>query len=196
MTAQAAERSGLATPRADEVVPEPEPLPARRLGAGPVIGLVALAVLLALGFFLWRQGGEPAPADAPALAVVRHVEPPAPDAFLAAEPPVEPPAPDAAPVKAAREKGRRARAAEPVAPPPAPPPPDPAPAGDGFLSVGAEPYALVRIDGKEVGSTPIIRRTLAAGDHEVVLYSPDSGAVRLSKRVSIRPGKHENIVLR
>jgi hypothetical protein len=71
-----------------------------------------------------------------------------------------------------------------------------APRGEGLITVAAEPFAIVRIDGAEVGSTPILGRKLSAGEHEVVLVSPDSGAVRLRRRIVIDPGEHERVILR
>ncbi len=39
----------------------------------------------------------------------------------------------------------------------------------GFISVNAEPYAAVLVDGKTWGDTPVDRREIAAGNHSVVL---------------------------
>ncbi len=61
------------------------------------------------------------------------------------------------------------------------------PAGPpGTLVIGADPYANVRIDGADVGVTPL-RKTLPPGTHLVELVSPDSGAVRWSKTVTVEP---------
>src|SRR5690606_36672340 len=56
------------------------------------------------------------------------------------------------------------------------PPAEPA-RGSGYVTAAANPFALVRNNGKEVGTTPILRHRLPAGRHEIVLASPDSGAV-------------------
>ncbi len=69
-------------------------------------------------------------------------------------------------------------------------------AASGYITVAAEPYALVRIDGEDIGSTPIFRRPLPAGRHDVQLLYPDSGAVRHSRPVTIESGKLESIILK
>jgi hypothetical protein len=66
----------------------------------------------------------------------------------------------------------------------------------GFLTVAADPFALVRIDGVEAGTTPIFRRKLPIGQHEIVLVSPDSGAVRLRRSVHITPGDVREVIAR
>ncbi len=65
----------------------------------------------------------------------------------------------------------------------------------GSLTVGAQPYALVRINGKQVGTTPLLNFKLPVGQHEVQLVSPDSGEVRLSKQVQIVEGGRERVTL-
>lgn len=60
------------------------------------------------------------------------------------------------------------------------------PSGQGFLTVGATPYALVRVDGKEVGVTPIYRLRLDVGAHLLQLIRPDTGEVRTERQVLIR----------
>jgi serine/threonine protein kinase len=54
----------------------------------------------------------------------------------------------------------------------------------GTLVIGADPYANVRIDGVDVGVTPL-RKQLPPGEHDVELVSPDSGAVRWKKVVVV-----------
>jgi hypothetical protein len=62
--------------------------------------------------------------------------------------------------------------------------------------VGATPYAIVRIDGKQVGATPIVRHRIEVGTHEVVLVSPKSGATLLRKNVTIEKDKLELVILK
>jgi serine/threonine protein kinase len=50
--------------------------------------------------------------------------------------------------------------------------------GFGHLTITASPYALIRLDGHDLGSTPVFRRKVPAGSHEIVLTSPESGVVR------------------
>jgi len=44
------------------------------------------------------------------------------------------------------------------------------PAERGYLTINAEPYAAIRVDGKRWGDTPVNRRELPEGRHTVVLY--------------------------
>jgi serine/threonine protein kinase len=67
------------------------------------------------------------------------------------------------------------------------------PVAFGYLTVGAEPYALVRLDGLDFGVTPIVRKKLPAGKHEVQLVSPDTGEVRVRKKIKLGPEEHERI---
>ncbi|MCC7381067.1 MAG: serine/threonine protein kinase [Deltaproteobacteria bacterium] len=64
-----------------------------------------------------------------------------------------------------------------------------------FLTVGAEPYALVRIDGEDAGVTPIVRRKIPAGTHHIELLSPDTGEVRLKKQVKVDADEHKRITI-
>ncbi|HUQ03174.1 MAG TPA: serine/threonine-protein kinase [Kofleriaceae bacterium] len=63
------------------------------------------------------------------------------------------------------------------------------PTGTGFLTCTADPYALVTVDGVDLGSTPFFRKPIAAGGHEVVLTSPVGGAVVKRARITIAPGQ-------
>ena len=69
------------------------------------------------------------------------------------------------------------------------------PDGFGFVTVGAQPYALVRIDGQEIGATPIMNKRLPAGTHEIELVRPDSGEVRLKRQVTLSDGDHQRITI-
>jgi serine/threonine protein kinase len=71
----------------------------------------------------------------------------------------------------------------------------PRPQGFGYVTVGAQPYALVRIDGQEIGATPIMNKKLPAGTHEIELVRPDSGEVRLKRAVTLSDGQHERITI-
>jgi serine/threonine-protein kinase len=59
----------------------------------------------------------------------------------------------------------------------------------GFLTVAAEPYALVELDGTSLGPTPIFARRVPVGPHTVVLISPDTGKVRTTRAVRVESGK-------
>jgi len=170
-------------------------------GARVFIALaLVLGVALAIGLFALPKGGcesggigaDGGSADGGAVAVsAADAAPEATvmDAAAAAIAPV-----DAAP---SRKQVHKRPPREPVdAGDTDPPPDDPPPAAAfGTITVAAEPYALVRIDGTEIGASPIIRRRIVAGTHEVVLASPDSGAIRLRRTVRIEPGEHERVIL-
>jgi hypothetical protein len=65
----------------------------------------------------------------------------------------------------------------------------------GYITFGAEPYAIVRLDGVSLGATPIFRRKVPIGRHEVELVTPDTGEVRLRRVVDVEDGAlHEVIV--
>lgn len=49
-------------------------------------------------------------------------------------------------------------------------------AGVGFLSVVASPWAEVLLDGRSIGETPIIRRSVRSGQHVVILRNAPRGA--------------------
>jgi len=78
-----------------------------------------------------------------------------------------------APPKTPRPKARRP--AEVV-------PPSPRPAGHGWLTLNATPWALVLVDGKRVGVTPIFRLKLTAGPHRVELRNPDR---KVSRQITV-----------
>jgi serine/threonine-protein kinase len=67
------------------------------------------------------------------------------------------------------------------------------PIGTAFLTVGAEPYALVRVNGQEIGPTPVFDHPVAAGSVTVELVTPDKHAVRLRRELSLRDGEHRRI---
>jgi serine/threonine protein kinase len=53
-----------------------------------------------------------------------------------------------------------------------------APKGSGFLTINAEPYATVYVDGKKRGFTPVVRLALPAGSHSIKLVSSGGQADR------------------
>ena len=55
----------------------------------------------------------------------------------------------------------------------------------GLLSVNAQPWAQVSVDGKEIGETPLANVSLTVGEHDVVFRHPSEGERR--ERVTIRP---------
>jgi serine/threonine-protein kinase len=174
----------------------------------------AVAVLAIAGLVWWRAT---LPTESPAVAVSRDAGAlhRAIDAAVAEAPAAETPIADAgttvvvrpldagpAAIARSRVRDRRARPAAVARPdvslPKPSPDPDPAPSptGWGHITIAADPYALVRLDGSEIGTTPIFKRRIAVGTHEITLVHPDTGAVRLRKTVEIQDGKLEKIVAR
>lgn len=165
----------------------------RRRGAAAL--LVAAAALAAVAAVLWAirltRGGHDArisaadaapPVTAAAVSLTDAAVVAAPDA---GSPPAAPPSP-------ARRRGAAAHR----------PPPQPAPAEEATpkapgritIQVASGSYADVTIDGALAGSTPIYRRSIDAGDHEVVLVDPASHQVRLKRSVRIDPGELEKVI--
>jgi eukaryotic-like serine/threonine-protein kinase len=72
----------------------------------------------------------------------------------------------------------------------------PEPDSFGSITVGADPYAMVDIDGKQIGITPILRHKIPVGEHEVLLLSPDTGQIRLRRKVTIRENEHQEVILK
>ena len=99
---------------------------------------------------------------------------------------------------ASREHATAERAAgTPVTP--ARPRPAASPAAEpqqfGQLTVGAEPYAYVRIDDTEIGATPLIDYRLTVGPHRVELLDPRNRGVLLSRDIWIEVDERESITL-
>ena len=61
-------------------------------------------------------------------------------------------------------------------------------AQDGFLTINAEPYATVFVDGKKRGLTPLVRLGLGSGPHRLRLVS-SGGQPDKKMRVRITPGQ-------
>jgi len=95
------------------------------------------------------------------LALGRKSEPPPPQASLPpAPPPLAPPPP-------APRRGTDTRR---PTPPPAPPPA--AAAAQGFITVNSEPPGTVFIDGRDVGSVPVIEEPVSVGRHTIRVERP------------------------
>ncbi len=61
-----------------------------------------------------------------------------------------------------------------------------------FLSVAADPWANVILDGKNIGQTPIQKRSIAPGRHKVV-FSWSYGKISRTVRFSVKPGESKLI---
>ena len=105
-------------------------------------------------------------------AAVATVEPPADAAVI--EEPVPPDAPKAATVTRTHKP---------------PPPPPPTPQGPpGFITIDSAPvYAVIFVDGKNKGETPLVKLSLPPGKHTVKAKSP-SGSVKTFS-ITIESGK-------
>jgi serine/threonine-protein kinase len=68
----------------------------------------------------------------------------------------------------------------------------PASAGTGYLSVVAYPWAEVFLDGSLIGETPILRRSVSAGQHVVVVRNSPRG-VEERRSVTITRGQEARI---
>ncbi len=179
---------------------EPESVAVAEAGRRGGWWIAVAAIALVTGAAVWlatRDAGEPTRTAAIEVADAAPMADAAPVAVAPA---------DAAPVLVAiadASTPTALRPREPRRPRPKPdaavvrprdPPPPATATTFGLLTVAAEPYALVRIDGKEIGATPILRRRIATGSHEVVLVNPDSGTVRLTRTIQVDEGKLVRIV--
>lgn len=166
-------------------VPDPAPLQAPRKFPLAIL-LVALFALAGGGlvmFLVMRGQGQDADTAPPPPPVVAQV--PAPPPVDAAVPAVVIDAAEAQPappVDAAVEP-------VPTTLPDKPTPPKAKPKGPpGFITIDSAPvYAVIFIDGKRYGETPLVRQSLAPGKHSVRAVSP-SGTVK-TVTITIESGK-------
>ncbi|MBT8492457.1 MAG: protein kinase [Deltaproteobacteria bacterium] len=59
------------------------------------------------------------------------------------------------------------------------------PKGFGTISLFADPFASVRLDGKSIGNTPLLNVRVTAGTHTVEFIAPDTGERRYRKVVDV-----------
>jgi hypothetical protein len=105
------------------------------------------------------------PAAKPVLPVVQRVPPPAP------------------PHRPARHAKRTTTSVKRVTE-------KPAPEGMGYLTVNAEPWGQVVVDGLTFAHhTPVFRAPIAAGRHSVTVFNPVRKAAAPKREVLIEPGK-------
>ncbi len=211
-------------PRAEEVLPRPEPAPAKGpMGSILPLLLAAAAVaaltMIAVGGALSRDEGDVSDegvegVEAPDEAAPEVEAPPAArlpethegrseadvDAAAGAEPaePSEPSATDDGPSDPVPQPERGLPT--PTATPTAAPALDetttadgdeaaetPEAAEPGYLFIDTIPWSRVRIGDQELGTTPLVRVELPAGEHTLTLENPESGLVR-TETVWVRPG--------
>ena len=65
-----------------------------------------------------------------------------------------------------------------------------APKGSGFLTINAEPYATVYVDGKKRGFTPVVRLALPAGQHSIKLVS---SAGQSDRRMTVKVSSGQEV---
>ncbi len=190
--------AGAPAPRARTVAPAP-----RAPSKLPwIIALVAVGAAGAAGALLYTSrmqpaavsgpAPEPSSVPAPTPVVAMHEEPapaptvPAPDAAI-----VEIEKPIVATVPATHPDTHPPRPTKVAAAPPRPPPPPPPPAPSGppgFITIDSAPvYAVIFIDGKRYGETPLVRLSLPAGKHSVRAVSPSGASQSIS--IAIESGK-------
>jgi serine/threonine-protein kinase len=217
---EAVERAAAAAEADTKMLAEPEPaarpatsgsttsqyaLPTRTRGTLTfVLAGMAIAAIAATAIVISASSGSGAPAEAPRVTIENRETPelalPPREPEPARELPigVEPP-PDLAdpPTPAPQKGGRRARGQEPApaATMPLPTPPPTAPSAQpALLSINTDPWAYVSIDGIQIRATPLLRHSLAAGRHRVVLRNP-AESLEQSLSIELAPGEHRRISL-
>ncbi len=158
--------------------------------------LIALAlpiVALAAGVFAWSQPDPLAPL--PVVALTPRDQSPVIDAGTTAVLPLA--TPDAPNEERPLDAGvRLALKPRPTRRKPAPPQPNEAAntpgVPTGALAIDATPWALVSIDGKPVGETPIGRYTVPAGTVIIDFVNPESGT-RARRTVVVKAGATVNV---
>ncbi|WP_412062384.1 protein kinase domain-containing protein [Rubrivirga sp. IMCC45206] len=200
--------------------PAPVAAPALPVGtppAGPArsrqawaLALAAVAVLAVGAWWLGRPADRaPVAAEPSATAPVEiaRADPadtdPAPldEPTRLAEPvdPADPPPADPPP-EPGRARSEPDERETPAAPTPARPtlpadrpPPAPAPPATGTLTVAAQPWARVAVDGRDLGTTPVAAVELAAGAHTLTLTNPDFPPHTV--QINVAPGERTDAVV-
>ena len=138
----------------------PKPAP-QRSRAGLVVSVVVVTVAGIGGYLVLGRAGSGEGRDS------RSVVPAAPavDTVLLRD---TVRVPVAAPVEPPRRSDRsRPRETKPAATPPAP-----VVAAQGFLTIAAEPFGQVYIDGVDVGQTPVVEYAVKPGRHTIKIERP------------------------
>ena len=153
------------------------------------VGLLGLA--LGAGSW-WASSATPVQLASPTEQPVRVVAPPSLP-LKAVEPGVAPPnvpaVEEVAVAEPPRPQPRAVNPREKLNKTPVTPPVQGPVIGNGTLTVGAIPFALVRIDGVPLGATPLVERRLPAGMHLIEWLAPDTNAVRERRTVNLIAGQ-------
>jgi serine/threonine-protein kinase len=183
---------------------------------GPIAAVAIAAIALAVG---WLAASRPVPEPPPAVPLPPTPRVTATVGLATAAPAIEertlpPVAPGTATAAAVAPSAAQTpkptatlrstpapvvRTASPSPLPPTPPPVattappavEPPAGGTGWLQVAVKPWAIVFLDGKREGETPLDKMALAAGRHQVVLERP--GYEPYSVTVLIRAGQTEKL---
>jgi serine/threonine protein kinase len=175
--------------------------------------LVAVALVLAGGLFVWWRTRPPSGAPAPSLAALptassgattTAAQPPttSPPSSTAPATPPSSTAPTAAAPAAAGAKAGATVAAAPtpapaVAPAPAAPlapgigPPRPKPIakpGDAHITIASDPRCEILVDGNPFGATPVVDLAVPAGKHTIMLLNSSVG-IKEALKVSLSTGQ-------
>jgi serine/threonine-protein kinase len=128
---------------------------------------------------------NPVPAATPQSLSVA-TQPPGTTATAAAPPPSQPPpATDRRVTTPRRESPRQPPARQ--APPPVVQPPPQAPVEEqGFLTIDADPFGTVFVDGVNVGTTPLVQFGVKPGSHLLRIENP--GYKTFTERVQVEAG--------
>ncbi len=138
-------------------------------------GWFAGAAGLTLGIFMAVNAGGPKPLATLAVAPVMN----AVEVLPAREPT---PLPGPLPTATVLDAGHPEPVGKPVRE-------TREPAGIGFITVDAKPgWGQVRIDGKDIGPTPLFRHELPSGRHRVEVQRPD-GKLKSCPQVAVSPGR-------
>ena len=181
------------TPARRPKKPAPRPRTTERTPSFPLVVGVAIASAL-LGFavasHLQRTTGRAEAPARPAPSVPATEPGPTPSARVEEPPPSPPPAPPEAsapePQAAENPAPPPASAAAPTTPAPAPPEPERAaaapkastpPAQPIEVSINATPWAVIEVDGRELGETPLGGIALERGTHHFVARFPNGRVV-------------------
>jgi eukaryotic-like serine/threonine-protein kinase len=160
-------------PRADMKIAAPR---TKRSGVGMVVGAVVLVAAAGVGGYL-ALGRKPATAPPPAPQAAQPSAPPVTAPVETVRVAANPPPP------LTRRAGDNRRQ---TAPPPAPP----AAAAQGSITVAADPYGEVYIDGSDVGQTPLVEYAVSVGRHTIRVeragYKTVAEAVQVSANNPVR----------
>ncbi len=72
----------------------------------------------------------------------------------------------------------------------------PKPNAFGFASIDAHPYALVKLESRMLGPTPILNLKLAVGIHRLDFLDPTTQQLRASRSVTIRENERHLVIVR